>query len=390
MTDLNWPVSDAAGPDSDDVREGTSAVAPPRGQADEDRGAAKVALARDWAARRQSGILLGAVATGLMAAATAFYVWESSGPGQTASAQLPQPAIASIASLPAPNLLKPLTPQEAAKENAERPFVTRPDTAPTPFLLRADSENSERALTCLSQALYYEAAGEGVDGARAVAQVILNRMRHPAYPSSICGVVYQGSERATGCQFSFTCDGSLLRTPPAWQWARSRKIAQEALAGRVFAPVGHATHFHADYVLPYWSDSLDKTVQIGRHIFYRIRSTLGDRRAFRGSYAGTEPVIARAGPALVVTPVAETEQLAEALISDDASKIPAVEVAAVAPSAPLVADASIGTLLADEQGPLIRVAKPKKAAECSDGSGSKAITPLGANDLRASAASSGC
>jgi spore germination cell wall hydrolase CwlJ-like protein len=108
----------------------------------------------------------------------------------------------------------------------------------------------DRALTCLTQAVYYEAASEGVDGGRAVAQVVLNRMRHPGYPASVCGVVYQGADRPTGCQFTFTCDGSLLRAPVQALWARSRKIAEEALKGRVFATVGHATHYHADYVLP--------------------------------------------------------------------------------------------------------------------------------------------
>jgi spore germination cell wall hydrolase CwlJ-like protein len=91
---------------------------------------------------------------------------------------------------------------------------------------------------------------------------VLNRMRHPGYPASICGVVYQGADRTTGCQFTFTCDGSLLRTPLASLWARSRKIAEDALSGRVYAPIGHATHYHADYVLPYWADSLD-TYSIG-------------------------------------------------------------------------------------------------------------------------------
>ena len=123
-----------------------------------------------------------------------------------------------VASLPPPNLLRPLTPEEAAKENADRPFVERPDSPASRFVLRTDKEDSERALTCLTQAVYYEAASEGADGGRAVAQVVLNRMRHPGYPASVCGVVYQGADRATGCQFTFTCDCSLLRTPVASLW----------------------------------------------------------------------------------------------------------------------------------------------------------------------------
>jgi len=203
---------------------------------------------------------------------------------------------------PPPNLLRPLSPDQAAKENATRPFVNRPDTPASRFVLRTDADDRERALTCLAQAIYYEAAGEGVDGGRAVAQVVLNRMHHPGFPASVCGVVYQGSDRPTGCQFTFTCDGSLLRTPVASLWARSRKIAEDALAGHVFAPVGHATHYHAEYVLPYWADSLDKTVQIGRHIFYRLRSVFGDSRSFFQHYAGSEPPVSKPGAALVLPP----------------------------------------------------------------------------------------
>src|SRR5206468_3935199 len=147
---------------------------------------------------------------------------------------------------PPPNLLKPVSPDEALKENAERPFVARSDSPATHFVLKAQGEDRERAVTCLTQAIYYEAASEGVDGGRAVAQVILNRMRHPGFPASVCGVVYEGSDRGTGCQFTFTCDGSLLRPHVDSLWTRSRKIAEQALAGNVFAPVGHATHYHAD------------------------------------------------------------------------------------------------------------------------------------------------
>jgi len=193
--------------------------------------------------------------------------------------------------LPPPDLLRPLSPEEAAKENAERPFVKRPDSAAAKFVLKAAPDDRERALTCLAQAVYYEAAGEGVDGERAVAQVVINRMRHPGFPASVCGVVYEGSDRGTGCQFTFTCNGSLLRMPAPDVSSRARKVAQDALSGKVFAPIGHATHYHADYVLPYWADSLDKSVQIGRHIFYRLRGTLGEKNAFSQHYAGTEPVV---------------------------------------------------------------------------------------------------
>jgi hypothetical protein len=120
--------------------------------------------------------------------------------------------------------------------------------------------------------------------------VVLNRVRHPSYPNSVCGVVYQGSERTTGCQFTFTCDGSLLRTPSVSGWARARRVAAEALSGRVFEPVGHATHYHANYVLPYWASSLVKSAVIGTHIFYRWNGGWGQPAAFRQAYAGVEPL----------------------------------------------------------------------------------------------------
>ncbi len=297
-----------------------------------------------------------------------------------------------VISLPPPNLLRPLTPAEAAKENADRPFVSRPDTSSTPFVLRTDSQNRDRALTCLTQAVYYEAAGEGADGGRAVAQVVLNRLRHPGYPASVCGVVYQGSDRPTGCQFTFTCDGSLLRPHAEALWTRSRKIAEAALDGHVFAPVGHATHYHADYVLPYWADSLDKTVQIGRHIFYRLRGSVGDSRAFLQRYAGTEPPLPSPLPPAVVAPLsgADEQQLAKAVVGED-SKGVANEVEKIATAvSPLVVDFVRPTLVVDQQMPTTTSKRRKSATECTADDQRKKLTPLTANDMRAAAATSGC
>ncbi|HYJ29982.1 MAG TPA: cell wall hydrolase, partial [Allosphingosinicella sp.] len=133
-------------------------------------------------------------------------------------------------------------------------------------------------------------ATESEEGQRAVAQVVLNRVRHPAWPNSVCGVVYQGPMRAGGgCQFTFTCDGSLARRPGGEPWARARRLAAEALGGRSFAPVGLATHYHANYVFPAWAPRLAKTNAIGAHIFYRLPGGLGETRAFSDAYAGTEP-----------------------------------------------------------------------------------------------------
>lgn len=134
----------------------------------------------------------------------------------------------------------------------------------------ATQTSRTRALTCLAQAISYEAGNETVAGQEAVAQVILNRLRHPAYPKTICGVVYQGSERKTGCQFTFTCDGSLRRARSVLGMAQATAVAERVLAGGTSLIVGGATHYHANYVSPYWAPSLVKIASIGAHIFYRM------------------------------------------------------------------------------------------------------------------------
>jgi len=121
-----------------------------------------------------------------------------------------------------------------------------------------------------------------------VAQVVLNRMRHPAYPKSVCGVVYQGSARTTGCQFTFTCDGSLRWAPEPTLWRKARGVAERALGGYVDKAVGSATHYHASYVAPYWAPTLVKMTQVGAHIFYRWTGPWGEPPAFTGRYAGGE------------------------------------------------------------------------------------------------------
>ena len=143
------------------------------------------------------------------------------------------------------------------------------------------------ASQCLAQAVYYEAALEPETGQRAVAQVVLNRVRHPAYPNTVCGVVYQGWNQRV-CQFSFTCDGALMRTPQANLWKRAQAVARDALAGRVVAEVGTATHYHADYVVPKWAYTLGKITQIGRHIFYRFPGSPGMAASFYGGWGGRE------------------------------------------------------------------------------------------------------
>lgn len=163
------------------------------------------------------------------------------------------------------------------------------NAAAAPFVMKAGTVDYGRALKCLTDAIYYEAANEPDAGQRAVAQVIINRMRHPTYPNSICGVIYQGSERSTGCQFSYSCDGSMARTPARPAWLRAQSVAIQALSGSVYAPVGMATHYHATYVYPYWAPSLNFIGTIGAHRFYSWKGSAGRPSAFFRSHAGREP-----------------------------------------------------------------------------------------------------
>jgi spore germination cell wall hydrolase CwlJ-like protein len=180
-----------------------------------------------------------------------------------------------------------LTDEDARAVNALIPTVAGVDPAP-PFILKSTGPERDRAVKCLTQAIYYEAALEPTEGQAAVAQVVLNRMRHPAYPKTICGVVYQGAIRYTGCQFSFTCDGSVLRAPQTSYWERAKAVAERALAGYVQRDVGTATFYHADYVYPSWGPLLVKLNQIGAHIFYRFPGPWGRVEAMSGRYLGNE------------------------------------------------------------------------------------------------------
>jgi spore germination cell wall hydrolase CwlJ-like protein len=177
------------------------------------------------------------------------------------------------------------TGEQAKLINAALPFGTGPVASARPFYVSGDALDSSRALLCLTQAVYYEAGYEPAAGRRAVAQVVLNRLRHPAFPKSLCGVVYQRS--ASGiCQFTFVCDGALNRAPELGAWRQARAIAEAALDGYVERSVGEATHYHADYVAPRWAPLLTKVSQIGAHIFYRWPGAWGQPSAFVGRYIG--------------------------------------------------------------------------------------------------------
>ncbi len=181
---------------------------------------------------------------------------------------------------------------DAHRRNAAMPTQIGSLREARPFVLKAATPaDRARAVRCLTQGVYYEAALESTGGQEAVAQVILNRVRDPNYPNTVCGVVFEGAARTTGCQFSFTCDGALSQAPVGWAWTRAASVAERALAGHVAADVGTATHYHADYVHPWWSPTLAKITQIGAHIFYRWKGLAGETASFRQAYAGREPVI---------------------------------------------------------------------------------------------------
>jgi spore germination cell wall hydrolase CwlJ-like protein len=128
--------------------------------------------------------------------------------------------------------------------------------------------SNEDPLTCLTQAVYFEARSESDAGQQAVAQVVMNRTHLPQYASTVCGVVYQGAERATGCQFTFVCDGSLRRPDDLAAWDRATSVAKRALAGFVYKPMLAATHYHAAWMTPYWSGQLTRIRRIGGQVFY--------------------------------------------------------------------------------------------------------------------------
>jgi spore germination cell wall hydrolase CwlJ-like protein len=259
----------------------------------------------------------------------------------TSSQALATAAAAQAAEQMTPQALRPIDPTSAQQINASIPVVATGPAA-SPFALRfASAADQGRSLECLTEAIYYEAAREPTEGQRAVAQVVLNRVRHPAYPNTVCGVVFQGHERRTGCQFSFTCDGSLGRRPMAPYWQNARAVAEAALAGYVHAPVGYSTHYHANYVVPYWASSLIKSANIGTHIFYRWTGGWGRPGAFTDRYAGVEPSIVRRRTAPPPLPGTTEEALADAR---DAAAAAAAEQAAIAAGAtPAAAPGAVPT-----------------------------------------------
>ncbi|MEQ8311021.1 MAG: cell wall hydrolase [Sphingopyxis sp.] len=191
-----------------------------------------------------------------------------------------------------PMVLAPVTEADARAQNAAIALVTRGFAAPRPFVYAGNGDARARARDCLAAAMLYE-AGDDARGQQAVGQVVINRARHPAFPKSICGVVFEGSERTTGCQFTFTCDGALARRYSDAAWQRARNNADLMLSGGTYPRVGLATHYHTDWVRPYWSDSLEKIAIEGTHLFFRWPGFWGTPGAFRGAVSGGDGPVAK-------------------------------------------------------------------------------------------------
>lgn len=226
-----------------------------------------------------------------------------------------------------------------ASSSAERAIdlvsLARPAQPPgleidAPLVSGKDGVSLGRAVTCLADAIYYEAGQETENGQRAVAQVVLNRVRHRAFPNTVCGVVYQGASRSTGCQFTFTCDGSLAHRPTVAGMARAKSVARGALGGSVFPAVGRATHYHADYVDPYWSGTLNLLGRVGAHIFYVWRGRNGSSSHFDRIHTGTEPFVSK--EALIAN--RRLAQPATPIGEEPATPAPTADEGLVAPSPP--------------------------------------------------------
>ncbi len=159
----------------------------------------------------------------------------------------------------------------AAKYEQELPPPEDPENphwwAQKPLPLSVNTEKEQR---CLAEAIYFEARGESEEGQVAVAQVVLNRVKNPSYPNSICGVVYQNQHKRNRCQFSFACDGIKDRISQPKSWSLAQRLAKEVIGGKQYSKmVDASTHYHATYVNPRWAKAMAKRGKVGLHIFYK-------------------------------------------------------------------------------------------------------------------------
>ena len=201
---------------------------------------------------------------------------------------------------------------DARSRNLADPFSPDKLVPAAAFRFNGTTQDRARAADCLALAALAEAGGDDA-GQRAVIQVVLNRVRHPAFARTVCGVVFEGSQRRTGCPFTFTCDGSLDRRYGDAARAAALQRAQEALGGRTFAPVGIATHYHTDWVYPWWSPKLLKIAQVQTHLFFRWPGYWGSTAAASMAYRGSEPdVFGEATAAAIAGPAISPEAVAAA------------------------------------------------------------------------------
>lgn len=324
-----------------------------------------VYLSRTWQVLGRRATLIAALGTIFLLAAGLAFAPKNAG---SASVFFDQPttqrALPASAAIPQAEPLEfqaGIDPATAFELNAAVPAVEGPIPQARPFTLdvaATDAMTRLNALDCLTAAVYYEAASEPLQGKRAVAQVVLNRVRHPTYPNSVCGVVFQGSERATGCQFTFTCDGSLARVPSQLGWQTARRVAEQALAGHVEPSVGTATHYHTVWVVPYWRTELTKLTTVGAHIFYRWQGAQGLPGAFFPRHRGveTQPALLaqRLGAYLLGStpdPAIEASGLIVAETAFERDNLPklALKPSVLPEARDIAADANEGRLLADER-----------------------------------------
>jgi spore germination cell wall hydrolase CwlJ-like protein len=197
-------------------------------------------------------------------------------------AKVPEPAApeakpakpaAVAAAIPAPVAAKPtkVVPDKITTASVS-PQPAKPMTPRSPLV---GIVKSEKELKCLAEAIYFEARSEPERGQAGVAQVVLNRTQSGAYPKSVCGVVYQNRHRYLACQFTFACEGKSLKITEQGPWSTAMRIARDVAEGRTYlAGVGNATHYHANYVRPWWVRHMDKREKVGKHIFYFEESEL--------------------------------------------------------------------------------------------------------------------
>jgi spore germination cell wall hydrolase CwlJ-like protein len=168
----------------------------------------------------------------------------------------------------APSLRGPLAVDPAALAQLAAPAAPAPAAAVQAATAPVDTR--ARELDCLAQAVYFEARGESPRGQAAVATVIMNRVKNPHFPKTVCGVVYQGAAHHNGCQFSFACDGQVERVVEWSAWEQARRVAARTLSGALLRDVGSATHFHTTAVEPGWGPQMLRVAQVGLHVFYRL------------------------------------------------------------------------------------------------------------------------